>query len=137
MVPTRDRTKSFRKRFNDSISQFLNHRSRELFLLSSTGQIKNCTYEAFFCRVGTLLWSVCYKLTDACFLVAGWRVTVGFGSKYKILWGETRTQGVTIHKKTELKMRIYIIFPTPYNIRLTHVGVEGVTFIHCSSSMTI
>ena len=30
-------------------------------------------------------------------------------------------------KKAKLKRRICIIIPTPYNFRLTHVGVEGVT----------
>ena len=29
-------------------------------------------------------------------------------------------------KKTNFKTRICIIIPTPYNIRLTYVGVEGV-----------
>jgi hypothetical protein len=59
-------------------------------------------------------------------------VSVDFDSKSKILWIETRAHGVPIHEEEKnLKTRIYIIilkFPPPYNIRLTHVGVEGVTW---------
>ena len=34
-----------------------------------------------------------------------------------------------MHVKKKFKKRIYIIISTPNNIRLTHVGVEGVTNI--------
>jgi len=56
---------------------------------------------------------------------------VDFDSKYNILCGETRAHRVPIHEEEEkFKARIYIIipiFPPPYNIRLTQVGVEGET----------
>jgi len=65
-------------------------------------------------------------------MVVGCGGTVDFDSKYKILRDETRDHGVPIHKKEKkVKTRIYIIilkFPPPHNIRLTHVGVEGVTY---------
>ena len=34
--------------------------------------------------------------------------------------------GYPFIKKTMYKTRIYIIIPTPYNVRLMHVGLEGV-----------
>jgi len=43
--------------------------------------------------------------------------SVGFDSKYKILWDENRTHGVPIHERIKMfKTRIYIIitiFPPP------------------------
>jgi len=39
-------------------------------------------------------------------------VTVDFDSKYKIVWGETRAYGVSIHEeKKKFKTRIDIIIP--------------------------
>jgi hypothetical protein len=58
-------------------------------------------------------------------------VSVDLYFKYKILWGETRALGIPIHEEEE-KVQIknllnYSKIYTPYNIRLTHVGVEGYT----------
>ena len=57
--------------------------------------------------------------------------TVDFVSKNKILRGETRAQGVPIHEEEEKvqnkNLHNYSNFSTPYNIRLTQVGVEGET----------
>ena len=65
------------------------------------------------------------------FLVAGCWVSVDFDSKYKILWGETRAQGVPNHEEEEKfqnkNLHNYSNFSTPYNIRLTQLGVEGET----------
>ena len=46
----------------------------------------------------TLLWSICYNQTDACF--HGCRVVgyVDFNFQYKILLYETRAHGVPIHE---------------------------------------
>jgi len=59
-------------------------------------------------------------------MVAEWWVTVDFDSKYKMLLGETMSHGCTYLFVKKFKTRICIIIPTPYNIRLTYVGVEGV-----------
>jgi len=55
--------------------------------------------------------------------------TVDFDLKNKILRGETRAQGVPIHEEEKKFKTIhnYSKISTPNNIRLTHVGVEGVT----------
>ena len=71
-------------------------------------------------------------------MVAGLWVTVDFDSKYKILWDATKAHGGTyiFMKKTMFKTRIYIIIPTPYSIRLKHVGVEGGN-LHYASQQTV
>ena len=83
------------------------------------------------CRYKTLPWLVYYKLAGQCFPGCGVGVIVDFDSKYNILLGETRAHGVPIHeerKKVQNKnLHIYSNFSTPYNIRLTQVGVEGDT----------
>jgi len=64
------------------------------------------------------------------FLVTGWWVTVDFDAKYKFLSGETRAYWVPMNqfmRKRKLKTRIYLIIPTPYNIRLQ--GWRGLTYI--------
>ena len=58
--------------------------------------------------------------------------SVDFDSKYKILWGETKAHGVPIHEsikkfKTRIYVHKYSNISTPYDIRLTQVGVEGET----------
>jgi len=84
---------------------------------------------AFVCMIRYFSQSVTIKLAHV-FMVAGWWVTVDFDSKYKILWGETRAHGVLVPyrfllMKKQIKTRICLIIPTPYNIILAHVGVEG------------
>jgi len=60
-------------------------------------------------------------------------VSVDFDSNYKIFWGETRNHGVPIHEEEEnvqnKNLHNYFHIYTPYSIRLTHVGVEGVCFL--------
>ena len=60
-------------------------------------------------------------------------VSVDFDSEYKILWGETRAHGVPIHEEEEKvpnkNQHNCSNISTPYSIRLTHVGVEGVCFL--------
>ena len=58
--------------------------------------------------------------------------TVDFDSKYKILRGETRAMGYLFMKKKKVQnknLHNYSKIATPINIRLTHVGVEGVVFL--------
>ena len=83
------------------------------------------------CLYKTLSWLVCYKPAGQCLPGCGVWVIVDFDSKYNILLGETRAHGVPIHeerKKVQNKyLHNYSKISTPYNIKLTHVGVEGVT----------
>jgi len=44
---------------------------------------------------------------------------------------------VSIHKETKFKTRISITIPAPYNIRLTHVGVERVTYTVPPSRLSV
>ena len=80
-----------------------------------------------------LLLPVCYKPAGQCFPDCGVWVSVDFDSKYKILWGETRAHGVTIYEEEKKvpnqNLHNYFNIYTPYSIRLTHVGVEGVCFL--------
>jgi len=46
-----------------------------------------------------LHWLVCYKPAGQSFPDFGVWVSVDFDTKYKILWGETRDQGVPIHER--------------------------------------
>jgi len=65
------------------------------------------------------------------FLIVRCGFFVDFESKYKIIWGETRAHGVPIREKNKRvqnkNLRNYSDISTPYNIRLTQVGVEGET----------
>ena len=100
--------------------------------------IVNCPiselYGTLVCRIRYFSLSATRYITGNCFPGYGVWVTVDFDSKYKILWGETRAHGVPFHeKKTSSNTRICIIIPTPYHIRLTHMGGRGVT-VHCGSA---
>ena len=108
--------------------------SKNFFLLQSTGQIENCTGHLGHSSVYIIRHLGQYatiKLTHV-FMVEEWQLNVDFDSKHKILWGETRAHRVPIHEK-KLKTKICITIPSPYNIRLRHVGGGGGK-LHCASS---
>ena len=97
-------------------------------------QLANLRTLRGICLYNMLVWLVCYKPADQCFPGCGVWVTVDFESKYKNLWGETRAHGVPIHEENK-NIHNYSNISTPYCIRLTHVGVEGVCFLaDCLSS---
>ena len=81
-------------------------------------------YGEFVCMICYFGQSATIKLTHV-FMVASWWVAIDFDSQYKVLWNETRAHpwGTYSWEKKEFRSRICIIIPTPYYIRLKHVGV--------------
>ena len=105
---------------------------QKFFLLLSTSQILYCRYRSSVCIMHYFDQSATNQL-DNVFLIGG----VGFCRFWfqiqDFMGGETRAYGVSIHeeqKKVQNKnLHKYSNIYTPYSIRLTLVGVEGVCFL--------